>query len=71
MHPADIARMVQAVRSCYNKFLEDEETAFPSEEDDGEASTAAGKISTDVRRQTWPRQRRCSDVTGIAAVLHL
>ena len=71
VHPADIARMVQNVPSRYNVLLEDEETAPLDEQDGEEAATAAGGISADVRRQTWPRQRRCSAVTGIAAVLHL
>ena len=71
MHPADVARVVQAVPFCYNKLLEDKETAFHSEEDGEEASTAAGGISADMRRLTWPRQCRCSVANGIAAVLHL
>ncbi len=66
--PTDAARVIQAVPSRYNMLLEDEESNPLNEQDGEEASTAAGGISADVR---WQRQRRCSAVTGIAAVLHL
>ena len=60
--------MVQAEPSRYKKVLEDEETALLDEEDGEEASIAAGRISADVRWQTWPRRGRCSAVTGIAVL---
>ena len=68
---ADNACVVQAVPSRYNMLFEDEETALLNDEDGEDASTAAGRISAEVRWQTWPRQRRCSAVTGTAPVLHL
>ncbi len=58
VHPADAASAVQAVPSCYNILLEDEETASVNEEDSKQDCTAAGGITADVRWQAWLRQRR-------------
>ena len=52
---ADAASAVQAVPSRFNMLLEDEETAFMTEEDSKGECTADRRITADVRWQAWPR----------------